>query len=117
MGMVVVESATYGVIKVAICDECGIKWLPDKDGKDYMPEQCPRNACRTRHWNDGGQSPTAIERRLSRLVSKRKKARAKSNLPKVILSGRGSAPILEKRCNTVTPTRGHHGNHAKTERN
>jgi hypothetical protein len=37
-------------MRVAICDVCGHRWIPEVED----PPLCPRKACRSTLWNKGG---------------------------------------------------------------
>lgn len=37
-------------MRVAVCDVCGHRWIPEIED----PPLCPRKACRSTLWNKGG---------------------------------------------------------------
>lgn len=38
------------MIRVAVCDVCGHRWIPEVED----PPLCPRKSCRSTLWNKGG---------------------------------------------------------------
>jgi hypothetical protein len=44
------SNMAWTTMKVAVCDVCGHRWIPEVDD----PPLCPRKSCRSTLWNRGG---------------------------------------------------------------
>ena len=57
-------------MRVAVCDVCGHKWIPETQN----PPNCPRKACRSTLWNKGGVDGRTLEARIKAGRSRRTRA-------------------------------------------
>lgn len=61
------------MIRVAVCDVCGHRWIPEVE----YPPLCPRKSCRSTLWNTGGLDGRTKEAKKKAGRKRRRGAEAK----------------------------------------
>jgi hypothetical protein len=57
----------WKTMRVAECDVCGHRWIPDNE----QPKNCPQKDCRSMLWNKGGVDGRTREARIKTGRSRR----------------------------------------------
>ena len=66
-----IPTMAWKLMKVAQCDVCGHRWIPEVDN----PPLCPKKNCRSTLWNRGGVDGRTREARKKKAVRQQRKVK------------------------------------------